>query len=376
MKKQLSLILVLFLLAGLLSACGAGSVPAPSVSSSTPAPAAAAAAEASEEPAPETTAEPSPEPSSEPAPETTPEPSPEPSPEPTSEPSPEGDPSPLQPMLWKLSDTDGHTLYLFGTIHVGDERSTEVLEKLSPLLLSCDALAVEFDAVAYQQDLGAVMADYKQFVYSDDSTVRDHMPQELYERCAALLTEAKAYSPLLDHYNLAMWSNLVESAAMVTQSPLQADDAMDLMLIQRAYDNKLPVLDVESASFQMKLLNSFPEELNLLMIQSTLDNLESYGESIDALYAAWLKGDYDEFLALFLAEDDVEDLSEAERDMVADYNKAMVEDRNLGMAEVAAGYLRSGDTVFMAVGTGHLVGDTGLVQLLQDAGFTAERVKY
>ena len=54
----------------------------------------------------------------------------------------------------------------------------------------------------------------------------------------------------------------------------------------------------------------------------------------------------------------------------------MVDDRNYGMAEAAAGYLRSGDTVFMAVGTGHLVGDVGLIQLLQDAGFTAERVEY
>ena len=372
MKKRLSLILVLVLLAGLLSACAAGPVPAPAVSSSTPAPAAAAAAEESPEPTPEA----SPEPTEAPTPEPTAEPTPEPTPDASPEPSPEEDASPLQPMLWKLSDADGHTLYLFGTIHVGDERSAAVLEKLSPLLLSCDALAVEFDAVAYQQDLSAVMADYRQFVYPDDSTVRDHMPEELYERCAALLTEAKAYSPLLDHYNLAMWSNLVESAALVTQSPLQADDAMDLMLIQRAYDNKLPVLDVESASFQMKLLNSFPEELNLLMIRSVLDGLDSYGESIDALYTAWLKGDYDEFLALFTAEDGEEELSEAERALVEDYNKAMVEDRNLGMAEVASGYLRSGDTVFMAVGTGHLVGQRGLVQLLQDLGFTAERLEY
>ena len=63
---------------------------------------------------------------------------------------------------------------------MGDARSDAVLEKVSPFLLSCDALAVEFDLVAYEKDLGAVMADYQQFVYTDGSTVRDRMPEELY----------------------------------------------------------------------------------------------------------------------------------------------------------------------------------------------------
>ena len=83
-------------------------------------------------------------------------------------------------IIWKVTDPEGHTLYLFGTIHVGDARSDAVLEKVSPFLLSCDALAVEFDLVAYEKDLGAVMADYQQFVYTDGSTVRDRMPEELY----------------------------------------------------------------------------------------------------------------------------------------------------------------------------------------------------
>ena len=368
MKKRISLLLILALLAGLLTACSSAPVPAPAVSSSTPAPAADTPM-----PSPEPTAEPDPEPAEVPAAQPTPEPSPEPSPEPGSE----IDGDALHPLLWKVSDEEGHTLYLFGTIHVGDERNPLALSKLSPVLLSCDALAVEFDLVAYQEDLGAVMADYQQFVYTDDSTVRDHMPEELYERCAALLTEANAYSPLLDHYNLGMWSNLVETAAILTQSPLQAENAMDIMLIQWFYDHKLPVLEVESAAFQMALLNSFPDELNLLMIRSTLDGLDEYGEALDSLYTAWLEGDHDKLLSLLTEETgEDEELSQEERALMEDYNKAMIDDRNFGMAEVATGYLRSGDTVFLAVGTGHMLGDTGLVKLLQEAGFTVERVEY
>ena len=136
------------------------------------------------------------------------------------------------------------------------------------------------------------------------------------------------------------------------------------------------MLSIESASFQMSLLNSFPDELNLLMIRETLENLDSYGESIDGLYEAWLSGDYDRILALMSEEDDSADYTEEQLQMLADYNKAMMEDRNRGMAQAALSYLESGDTVFLAVGTAHMLDELGLVQLLTDAGCTVERVDY
>lgn len=344
MKKTIALLLALILAVSLLAGCGKTAEPQVTEAPATPAP----------------TEEPTPVPTPDAAPETL-----------------DFDPADLHPMLWKVTDPDGHTLYLFGTIHVGDVRSAAVLEKVAPILLGCDALAVEFDMVAYEEDLNAVMADYQQFVYVDGSTVKDHMSEELYDRCAELLDEVGAYSPLMDYYNLAMWSQLVEQAALMTRSALDPELGMDRLLIGRAYESELPVLDVESAAFQMNLLNSFSDELYLLQLEATLDALEEYGDTLDQMYTAWLAGDYDAILALTESENgDLSSYTEEQLALVEDYNRALIDDRNLGMAEVAMGYLASGDTVFLAVGAGHMVGDMGLVQLLTDAGCTVERVAY
>ncbi len=340
MKRIFSLLLALLMMVSLLTACG--KTPEPSPAPATPAP--------------------------------TPDPAPE-SPAPTLQ-TPEFDPGDLHPMLWKVTDPDGHSLFLFGTIHVGDERNPAVLEKISPFLLSCDALAVEFDVVAYQEDMSAMMADYQQFVYTDGTTVKDHMPEDLYSRCAELLGKAGAYSPLLDYYNLGMWAQLVEQAALMTTSDLSPEQAMDTLLIHLAYEQEIPVLSVESASFQTGLLNSFPDELNLLIMEETLNSLDEYGENIAKLYSAWLDGDYDAVQALTEGDEDTADYTEEQLAMIDDYNRAMLDDRNLGMADKALEYLAGGDPVFFAVGAAHLVGDMGLVQLLRDRGCIVERVDY
>ena len=417
MKKILSLILALLLLAGLFAGCSKTGTAAPTSAE----PAAANSGPEATEPAPEPT-EPAPEPTepapepTEPAPETT-EPAPvETAPEHTepagTEPeSPEQpatelpvtepieteppvteppvtepvtpEPEPVNelpdshaPMLFRVTGTDGQEMYLFGTIHVGDERTSQVLEQLTPVLDGCGALAVEFDIVAYENDAQATELTWQQFLYTDGSTVEDHMPAELYDRASALLEQLGLPASLLKYYNLAMWSQLVEEAALMTTSTLETGAGMDRQLIDHCYDRGIEVRDVESAELQYGLMAGFSDELSLLMIREVLDSLDKYGEETAKLYSAWLRGNYDDILALVQEEDEDAERTPEEEALVEDYNYKMLDERNLGMRDKAVEWLEAGDRVFFAVGTAHLVGDAGLVTLLRQAGYTVERVDY
>ena len=143
----------------------------------------------------------------------------------------------------------------------------------------------------------------------------------------------------------------------------------------------IPVLEVESAQFQITLLNSFENELYLLLIEDELDTADTYGDDLGELYELWLSGDRDTFWE-YLAEENEEELSEdysyteEQIALIEDYNRRLLDDRNLGMLDRAVEYLGSGQTVFFAVGAAHMANDIGLVRLLTDAGYTVEEVDY
>ncbi len=282
----------------------------------------------------------------------------------------------VTPMLFRVTDGDGHEMYLFGTIHVGDKRINAAADRVAPYLDGCGALAVEFDIVAYEKDYQAQMRDMAQFVYTDGTDVSDHMPPELFDRASALLKKAKLRPGLMKSYNLSMWSQLVEQAALITTSDLDFSGGMDRRLIQYCYDRKIEVRDVESPELQYGLMASFSDELNLLLIENTLDNLDTYGESVGELYELWTQGDYEKIRAYLEAENEEEEegFTEAQIALLEDYNDRMLTRRNLGMRDRALEWLKAGDKVFFAVGAAHLVGEDGLVELLRAEGCTVEQV--
>lgn len=284
----------------------------------------------------------------------------------------------VHPMLFHVTGENGQEAYLFGTIHVGDGRNDTALQKLKPYLDGCDALAVEFDIVAYEQDTVAQTKDMQQFILTDGSTVDQHMPAELYDKASKLLNKAKLMPNLMKYYNLSMWSQLVDQAALLTTTKLDVNAGMDRLLIDYCYEKKIPVRDVESAALQFGLLAGFSDELNLLLIENTLNNLDEYGAQVDELYSTWTKGNYDEIVAVLQGEDDAqeEDLTDAQKALVEDYNDKMLTQRNLGMRDKAVEWLKAGDKVFFAVGAAHLVDEGGLVELLRAAGYTVEQLEY
>jgi len=73
--------------------------------------------------------------------------------------------------------------------------------------------------------------------------------------------------------------------------------------------------------------------------------------------------------------EDLSGYTEKEVKVIKEYNKMMITDRNINMADKAKQYLSQGKDVFYVVGAMHMVGKNGIVKLLTDAGYKVEPVQ-
>ena len=284
----------------------------------------------------------------------------------------------VHPMLFRVTGQNGEKMYLLGTIHVGDGRSEYALDALKPYVDECDALALEYDMRAFEEDLQAQMDAGKLMLLDDGTSIQDHLPEELYTRAASLLRAAGINPGMMEAYKPGMWYSLVEQAAMAGRCSQSPEYGMDQLLVGYSYDMGQEVRSVESAESQYKLLAGISDELGRLLIEEVLDHLNEYGPRTAELYDAWCSGDYEAIVALLEEEDetDEEDYTPDELKILEDFNDQMVTQRNRFMLGRAAEWLKSGDKVFFAVGTAHIAGEGALVELLRQEGYTVEQVFY
>lgn len=281
----------------------------------------------------------------------------------------------IDPLLWKVEGKNGNTMYLFGTIHVGDERNKQVFDMLKDEINACDAVAAEFDTVAYAEDVNQQLATVMSMMLNDGTTIKDHMRADLYDKSVKYLTDAGVYTTAYDMYNLGFWNNALSSTA-VQLSPYSTDYGMEGLVLNEAKSGNKEILELESAQSQTDLISGFSDELQNLLIEAFLDTADTYSDEIKKLHDAWLAGDEDKLNDEIEGEtgDDDEELTPEQQKLLDDYRKKMYDDRNDGMVKKAVEYLESGKNVFFTAGTAHFLGDKGIVKQLTDKGYKVERI--
>ena len=302
------------------------------------------------------------------------------------EPQPE---TPASPLLYHVTGQDGQEMWLFGTIHVGDSRTAYLPQKLYDALAASDALAVEFNATAFEdqmeEDEALQDAVSDAYYYSDGTQTKDHIAPELYEKAVPYLKATGNYNMNAEYMTSYLWSNLIDNFHLRQGYQLTSHQGLETRLEAFAEEHEIEIRDVESGIFQIQMTANFSDALQELLLEEALetDPVESWEGTME-LYEAWCAGNEEELREMLSDEVDTAELTEEElaeyeeyKHLLEEYNKAMSYDRNDGMLEVAKEYLESGDTVFFAVGLAHLLNDVnGLVDTLREASYTVELVTY
>ena len=97
---------------------------------------------------------------------------------------------------------------------------------------------------------------------------------------------------------------------------------------------------------------------------------EDSGVSIYDLLAMWKSGDEKTLIKVGGINEKTDD------PLLEEYNYKMITERNKNMTKKIIEFLTKGSgDYFVVVGAAHMIGETGLVKLLTDAGYKVERIK-
>jgi len=263
--------------------------------------------------------------------------------------------------MWEVQN-NGNTVYLVGSMHIADNSFYPLRPEFEQAFAEADYLGVEIDLskAADEEQQNMIM---KLGMYQDGTTLKDHVSKETYAKVGDILEQNGMKRDALDAFKPWVVETTISSLKSV-MAGYEATEGIDLYFIQKALERKIPIVELESYESQLSMFDQFSKELQEKNLNAALDNFDVLDDGVDQMADMWKKGDEKALLELTnsMAGD-------------AEYNKAMLIDRNIGMADKIDGYLKSDKKAeyFIVVGAAHHLGEHGVIKLLEDKGYTVVR---
>lgn len=273
----------------------------------------------------------------------------------------------ITPLFYKISDKNNTTIYLLGSIHAADDTIYPLNDTIMNSFNDSDYLAVEVNTLSLQNNFDLSLKLAEKMMYNDSTTIKNHIGDELYNKMVNFLKEKKSYSSLYDNYKPVFFESLFENL-IIDDAMLKSESGIDMYFLSLASENNKKILEVESAEFQYNLLLNTPLELDKIMIEEYIDNYDLNVSQMKDLYELWKKGDKEQ-LENILINSESQNVTEEEKKLMENYNQSLIIDRNYGMANVLENYFEKKQNVFCVVGLGHVIGDEGIINLLQKRGY-------
>lgn len=286
-------------------------------------------------------------------------------------------------LLWKV-EKDGNTIYMLGSIHLANYGAYPFSHKILDAYEASDVLGVELnfydtEGIKYFSDMAC---------YSDGSTLKEHIPADLYAQ--AIEASKKIGMSETDIAYCKPWylgnvltSTAVSKSTSLEEQQIAATLGIDNYFMTNALMTDKPIYELEGYKYQANLFDGFSQGLQEYYlnngIQLVLDeetNKEGV-ELLDGWIEYWQKGDLEQFEKSFPKKETDPDATKEEQVALEEYNNKLLTVRDAEMTENIEKLLNSdeGKTYFIVVGSGHYVGEDGVINNLKKKGYTVTQIK-
>ena len=263
--------------------------------------------------------------------------------------------------LWKAQGSE-NTVYILGSIHLLKRDSAALKPIVQEVFSKSKRLVFEIDLLnegpaKFQQLL------MQKGVNLDGKLLAQQLSPETYaltaRRAGELGVDLKLLAPLKP------WVVALTMVVMQLQK-LGYDPSLgiDHQLAQRAKQANKPVAGLETAEFQMDIFNHLTLAQQEMFLRQSLLEMELLGEAVEDMVGAWSSGDVERGEKLFLAS----------LRAFPELKEQVLDRRNRRWLPQIEQFLQQGDDILVVVGTAHLLGAHGIIELLKQRGYKLEQM--
>jgi len=253
-------------------------------------------------------------------------------------------------LLWEVSGNGlSKPSYLYGTIHMICSGDYFLTEKTKRAFDASNKLVLEINFSDPKE-----MTEMQQLAMGKEPLSKKLSPEQASKLDAILKKSAGMTIQQVDAFSL------VTVMSLISMKTFGCNDLKfyEMDFIDKAKAKKLEIAGLETVKSQFKSLNDAYSDSEMIAmleesdVEETKQLVTDYKqENLEALYKE----------------------STAENVMNAKAKKYMLDDRNLNWGKILPEMMQK-ESLFVAVGSAHLAGDLGIINLLRKAGYTVKPV--
>jgi uncharacterized protein YbaP (TraB family) len=265
-------------------------------------------------------------------------------------------------VFWRLDKAAGGHLFLLGSLHFGDER-------LYPLPAAVEEAYREATVVVFETDLRQTMQPgFGELMRAraelpPPATLADLIPAAAIEAFRTVARELGVEPQYLERFRAWYCANQLMSLAL-RRAGVDPRRGIDQVFCARAVGDSKLIETLETPAFQVELFAGLEEEQAAALLTESLGEVAQVRTFVERMLAAYVQGDLQA----------LEDLVTASFDGVPDLRRRFLSDRNAAWMPALEALARRAGSQFVVVGTGHLLGDDGVIARLRLSGHRVTRL--
>ena len=258
-----------------------------------------------------------------------------------------------------------NTVYLMGSIHVGEEEMYPLHPSVEEAFAASDVLVMEID-LDNLNEMAAAQEMMEFAMYNDGITMRDEIPEETFQELLSYAEPLGIGEEILDLFR-PWYGTMLLTEIAVEESTLSQEYGVEMYFLDQKEDRE--VIGLESVSEQLLPFTLLSQESQQRYLEETLAEMENVEEQLQEMIGNWKEGDLEYFENLRR-----ESIEEVGTESFQQTQIAMLDDRDQNMAEEIRELLESDgeQTYFIVVGSLHLVGENSIPYNLEGMGYQLE----